>query len=171
MLGNMQVKIILLFVLLAITQCFSGGNIDSLNGEINSFIKMKSFQLEKENDYLNFIGIGGSIKDDYIRYKTLEFNVRKTISKEDAIKLLHEIANYYVVSLCSEKFMGKYLKKYKFNIFNLELALYIYDENGILVKHPDISIFELRNGNISYMTTEISDKNITIEKTHGKEKF
>ncbi len=124
---------------------------------VTSITKRSADKIEKEIPILTLSGMGGSMKDSVINFETLVFTVNKTINKDQGVGIISDILKIYLREVALEKKMESYVKKHPFTYKNLKIKLFVHDEKGEMVYHPNIGFFTLSDGMISFRTVNRSD--------------
>ena len=144
---------------------------DTLSDKANCISKKVGFQIEEELPALSLIGIGGSFEDGVIIYNTVDFNVKGVLEKSEGIRIISRIVDLYTSTIYSENFMISYLKDHPFTYKNLEIGLHVAMPDGGFVNHPDIRIFVLSEGSISYRTMRTDHDGLVKRETYTKEPY
>jgi len=146
-----------LLVVLIFQSCF-GENMHKFENMVNRITQKIGIQVEMQIPILRFIGMGGSSKNNIIKYKELAFNVNKKLEKNEGVELISKIVDIYLKNIYSEKSMESYLKEHPFTYKNLHVVLYIHNKEGDNVYHPDNGVIALREENMVYKTNTLTEK-------------
>ncbi|MCB1080917.1 MAG: hypothetical protein KDK69_03755 [Chlamydiia bacterium] len=130
---------------------------DAFEDIVSSITKKTGQQIEKQDQNLEFVGIGGSMSSEgVINFETLSFNVKRKLSRDEGIALISKIVEVYKRNIYSEKKMALYLEKHSFNFKDLQINLFVFDCNGDEVLHPDFKFISLHKGFFRF--TRINEK-------------
>ncbi|OJU80233.1 MAG: hypothetical protein BGO10_01755 [Chlamydia sp. 32-24] len=107
--------------------------------------------LEKKYN-VSAMGSGGSAPMGVISNFTLSFEKKGILTKEECRKLLIAMGGDFLQLINTNKEVRPYLYKYPFEAIDININLFIRDEKGNYVEHPNINVADLFLGNLSYET-------------------
>lgn len=128
-------------------------------------------KFEHETPHLKFLGFGGVYKSDVMEKQYIHFASYQKMNEYEGTRLISNMVNSHMNTTHSSPSLKNYLNNNSFDYKNIEIVLYIQHDNGTPVNHPDIGIFELNDGFISYTTTKPSDKGYVLQETYSKEPY
>lgn len=138
---------------------FGGSSMSDFDRTLNGITSGTSRRIEKQYPYMESIAVGGSIDINHIiDYETLEFIVRKEITRDEAVILLAKIIDEYMYTLHAEKKMKEYLEKHSFTYKNLQIAFLMQDDRGDKRFHPALGTVRLFKGKVHYRTVRPSER-------------
>lgn len=134
-----------------------------LNNEIPFYERKASLLIDKVGNKLaskynmKLIGTGGGMID-CIKLMSLAFNINKPLNKNESRKIVLDCTAEFLREINSDQEIRSYLVKFPFPVENVEIGIYIYDENGRKLFDPNISVVSIDKGNISYLTNDKENK-------------
>lgn len=104
------------------------------------------------------IGTGGGNVEDKSRFESVSFNLYHKLNKEEARILLVEVVELFLHNINQNKDISPYLYDNPFTYRNLEFVIFLYNENGSDLFHPELGAVSLTpRGTISFVTYESSE--------------
>ncbi|MFQ5730230.1 MAG: hypothetical protein ACE5GN_07705 [Waddliaceae bacterium] len=88
------------------------------------------------------------------KYKTMGlcFQIRRPVPKDEGRKLLIDCAEELLSQINSHPDFRQFMHEYPFTIKNIDIHMYVSEETGGTIYHPNIAVFSLSNGNLCYST-------------------
>ncbi len=148
------------------------GRTDRFDKALNSVAVNTASDIEQEFPYIKFTGIGGSLsKEGVINHETLTFHVNKIINRNEGVEIIYEIVSRYLYHIHSNRDLQFYLKEHPFSVNSINVMLFVYDEQGYDVFHPNLESISLDNGVLAYLTVSRSDEHFYKDETYSEEPF
>lgn len=126
----------------------SDGQIQSnnLNSQIATYFK--------EKYDMQLTGIGLSAPKGIILKLEITFDLKRNLKKEESRKLILECIEKYLDTINENKEIRNSLSCYPFNEKNIQISIFLIEQNGESYRFPEIGIVELYKGNIVYKYIE-----------------
>ncbi|CDZ81083.1 hypothetical protein BN1013_01611 [Candidatus Rubidus massiliensis] len=143
------------FKILLIPICLFGWLFeDSRNPAVKAFenVLYQSAKFIEKKYNLSAMGSGGSVPEGVIKEFTLSFQQKGILTKEECRKLVVSMGLDFLHLINTNKEVRPYLYKYPFEVIDININLFIRDEKGNYVEHPNINVADLFLGNLSYET-------------------
>ena len=107
---------------------------------------------------LDPVGSGGSMMHD-VKKLALSFNCYHPLSIDESRRLVVDCVNEYLKSVNENKEIRPYLHNFPFNEQNIELAIFIFEDNKFTKIQPgQVSSVSTLNGKIRYKTRSAEDQ-------------
>jgi hypothetical protein len=127
---------------------------DKASEAFNSVIEKTS---KKINDkyHFAFIGSGGGSKNGKFWFIGLSFNrFGSTLDISEGRKLIVTIAEEFLTEINLDKNVANYFDPFPLTEKNIELDIFTFSEEEDDIIDPGLAVISLRNGDISYITTD-----------------
>lgn len=125
---------------------------------VNEVLAKSSKVIEMKYKYqVRKIGEGAAMPEGVIHKLNLSFATDETLTKECLRKLLIEFAQVVVTQVCLNTEIQAYLITTPFTIKNVQIIIYNHDKNGMTPKDPEISVAEIYDGILNYLTNDPED--------------
>lgn len=172
MINRLSCYFIILFQLFSFQSCH-GEYMTKLDKTLNRVAEKSAKEIEAQFSFLTFAGMGGSLSEDNekIVFEKIIFNCKKKITKEEGVFLLSEIVSRYLENIHSEKNMQDYLKEHSFTYKNVHVTIFIRDEKGEELFHPDMRTLVLMEEEVHYRTFVLADNGYPKVKSSVKEPY
>jgi hypothetical protein len=120
----------------------------------------------KERYQLRYVGIAESGGKDYYTLIGTRFQLFRIVSKEEGRRILVDSTEELLKNINSNPAFLPHLKPSPFTAKNVEVVIFIYNENNGTVYYPDLTELSMMEGQIEY-ATEVPDNKYryyTVEK-------
>ena len=108
--------------------------------------------------HMNPIGIGISMPNGIVKRLGIEFQVQKPLSKQEAREILIACANELLSMINNNKEIRPYLRNFPFTLKNVGIGIFIANQDGSDVYHPDICVASISNGELTYDTRDKNNR-------------
>ncbi|CDZ81073.1 hypothetical protein BN1013_01601 [Candidatus Rubidus massiliensis] len=158
-----------IFFILLFPLCLFGWLFNDEDADLKAFenVLYQSAKFLEKKYNVSAMGSGGSIPEGIIKKFTLSFQMKGILTKEECRKLLIAMGADFLQLINNNKEVRPYLYKYPFEAKDININLFIRDEKGNYVEHPNINVADLFLGNLSYETQhydQVKDSLKTISK-------
>lgn len=128
----------------------------SRNQAVDHVLERTANQL-KQRFGLETIGTGGSASEGKESMIGIEFQIKRSLSFNEARKMIIESANLLLNNINSDKYLSSYLSEVPFTQKNIEITIYISGKNHERIFDPDITLVSFDNGKITFKTLDPED--------------
>lgn len=118
----------------------------------NQVINKTLLQLKKEKELYPF-GTGAGMKDQ-IRMLALSFLYYKEVGIEQARELLIAAGTTFLDNINNKKEIRPFLQNYPFNPKNIEIAIFLKNQDGSELESGKLTIVSMTDGVLKYRTDE-----------------
>ena len=99
---------------------------------------------------LKYTGNGVSMFEGPVKKLSIEFELHKRLAKSEARYLLFQLANDFLNAINNDNSLQQFLVNKPFNIKNIQIVIFLFDENGKEILEPDFCVATLVNESILY---------------------
>lgn len=131
----------------------STGNCSRSERLVNQVLS-KTSKMVRHKYNLIPVGSGAAMPGGPIRELCLFFNTKRSLAKKELRKLLILIANDLLSQVNSTNEIQSHIANFPFNEKNVQIIIYNYDENRDDLYDPEISVAEMSQGTLSYLTDD-----------------
>lgn len=111
---------------------------------------------------LKVVGSGGSVHED-VKKLALSFSYYGEMSQDEYRQLIVNCAEYYLGKINSEEELKPHLHNYPFDSKNIELSIFIFDENKKRLEVGELSCVYVINGKVVF---SFRDSEYTVDTEH-----
>ena len=108
--------------------------------------------LLKKRYEMNRIAISEEGDKKGYSFMGLKFQIDRVVGKNEGRKMLIDSAKEFLNTINNNPDVQPYLLEKPFTLKNIELVIFPMGSDGRGVYHPDVQVFALRNGFITYKT-------------------
>lgn len=105
------------------------------------------------NYNLESIGVTSGLAD-CVNVLGLSFQIKGPVTKEFLRKILVDCVEEFLTLINGNERLRPFLKNYPFTANEIEIAIFVVDERGESIYHPEIGVANEFKGTITYRTSE-----------------
>jgi len=134
---------------------------------VDAILEKSAIFLEKKYK-MHPMGTNVAMPSGIVNLLGLHFQTQRTLTKEEARKILVDSAQYLLNSINNNQEIRPYLKVYPFTLDNVDITIFINNSAGYPVEDSGIGIASIRDGKLEYNILSTVDnipvfKNTSIE--------
>ena len=164
--GSMIVKMILfpvIFSLFFSFTSFCNANQTPREYQISDAEKSVNIVLSNATKFLiekyqlKVIGEGVAMPGGHVKKLSLDFQIQGPVAKEELRKIVIEITHDFLKLINSDQNFRRFSNCYPFTLKNVQIGIFVIDNEGREVLEPDISIVEIYQGFLIFRTVDKSN--------------
>lgn len=141
------------FSILAINvSCYSHHDISKNEQAVNKLLGQVAKDFKKRYK-MQPIGTNIAMPRGSVKLLGLHFEIRHPLTKEEIRQILIKRGEEFLMIINSNEEIRPYIKRYPFEIEDINIAIFITDENRREIYDPGIGTAQISRGKLTYCTT------------------